>query len=849
MLNLAEYRPKAKALPDLLNIAFLVDERDVGRHKMGIALNKSGSLMAGFTFGGPDLESSSPNDLNYLSAHLNHAIARLGTGWALHIDMVRKEAPGYIPEELCMFLDPVSHTIDAERRLQHEEESAHFEGRTTFIFSWDIPTSAESGLTKFILENADHESDSLKEHISRFSTDLETIMNICGGSGVVVPLSSSDLLTQIHGCLTGDYHQLGVPKIPAYLDAVLGAHDVVSGFEPRIHDGGQWQEMRAISISGWPSESFPEILESLNTLPVELRFSVRYIFIDPNESVGMLNKYRRNWFQKRHGLGTQVGMAMGGEGSAFENTDALSMTADADGAIAEASSNVIRFGFMSANIILFSPNKREMANRVKMVRKHLDNLGFVSRVESINAFEAFMGSIPGHCYENVRRPLMNTMNLMDIAPTTSIWTGDEYSPNPLTAAIYRALKDDNGDAMFSKSQKAPPLFYGATTGNTPFRFNHHIEDVGHLLIAGPTGAGKSVLLSLMAVQQLRYPDARVFSFDKGWSIFTLCRAVGGAHYDIGNDENPITFAPLSRVHESASERRWAEDWIANLCILQGVSVDSARQDRIHQAIEALAAADGRSMTDFENLVQDEEVRSAVHFYTLTGRTGNLLDANTDALSLEGARFSVFELENLLGSGDDMAKLVTVPVLLYIFHRIEKSLDGSPAIILLDEAWAMLDNPLFSSKIKEWLKVMRKFNVSVIFATQSLSDLKDSPLKPVIMESCLTKILLPNRNAAANDSAPLYHDLGLNDSQIKLLQQSTPKSDYYIVSPEGRRRITLAMGPVALAFCAVSDRKSVARVRELIAEHGVRWPVEWLRERLPQQRQDWTDYLARQYEQV
>ena len=137
MLNLSEYRPKAKALPDLLNIAFLVDERDVGRHKMGIALNKSGSLMAGFTFGGPDLESSSPNDLNYLSAHLNHAIARLGTGWALHIDMVRKEAPGYIPEELCMFPDPVSHTIDAERRLQHEEESAHFEGRTTFSFSWD----------------------------------------------------------------------------------------------------------------------------------------------------------------------------------------------------------------------------------------------------------------------------------------------------------------------------------------------------------------------------------------------------------------------------------------------------------------------------------------------------------------------------------------------------------------------------------------------------------------------------------------------------------------------------------------------------------------------------------------
>lgn len=840
MINLTEYRPKAKALPDLLNLAFLVAEPTLdGNKKFGIALNKNGSLMAGFSFSGPDIESSSEADLEALSAHLNHALNRLGDGWAVHFDTVREPAPGYTPADQCAFPDPVSALIDSERRQQYTIEerggARHFLTRQVAVFSFSLPTDAENRLERMLVSNIDRAEASLDEQINRFKGDMESIMAVFAGVARVKPMSARELLGHIHGALTGDYHPINPPKIPAYLDAVIGAHNFIGGFAPRIDN----KHIAVVGIAGYPPETTPVILEQLNTLALPFRFSLRFIFLDPDQAQKQLSIYRRNWFQKRHSLMAQVSMAMGGQGGAFENQDALDMTRDADAALSEASSGLVRYGYFTPQIILHDENKALLDDRVKIVTKFFNNLGFVARVETINAVESFLGSIPGHVYENVRRPLMSSLTLMDLCPTTSVWTGDEHNPNPLYRPFY------NG-------KPAPCLLHAATTGNTPFRFSLHVGDLGHTLIAGPTGAGKSVLLALIEAQHLRYPNARVFGFDKGWSSFALCNAVGGAHYDIGNEDAPLSFAPLSRVHESQAERAFAEEWLESIAVLQGVPVDAERRMRIHEAVSALADPDytgERGVNNLLNLLQDDALRSAVEFYSSTGRAGELLSAPTDTLDLSGSRFSVFELEHLL-TGGETSKLIIVPTLLYLFHRIEVALAaGDPALIVLDEAWVMLDNPIFSAKIREWLKVLRKFNAAVVFATQSLADLQNSPLRPVLMESCPTKILLPNREAMSENLRPLYHDIGLNEHQTRLLAMSTPKQDYYIVSPEGRRRVQLALGPVALAFTAVSSRKDVQRVRELIAQYGVRWPLEWLRERLDPAHHDWVSFAQQLFDEA
>ncbi len=825
MINLREYRHKVRGLPSLINMAFLVGEPPIMGRPIGIGLTKSSHLIAGFEYAGPDLDSTGPDDLEVLSAQINHAIARLGSGRTLHVDLIREPVSSYTPDSECHFPDPVTHVIDAERREQHQHEGAHFVSRYVAVFGYQIPTAIENRLVDAVISNKSAKDDGLNEHIKRFTAELENIVQIFSSQCKVAPLDSSGLMTHIHGCLTGDHHKLATPKIPAYLDAVIGAHDLVGGFEPKIDD----KHIRVVSIAGWPSETFPEILENLSKLPFPLRYSIRYLFLDPTEAIQKLTVYRRNWFQKRHGLSTQISMAMGGEGSAFLNQDALSMTADSDTAIAEASSGVVRYGYMTANIIIHANDAAVANERVRQVSQHINNLGFVARVESVNAVKAWLGSVPGQMFENVRRPLMNTLNLADIMPTTSIWSGPDRNPNPMQI-----------DPV--SKRHAPPLLYGATTGNTPFRLSLHVDDVGHTFIAGPTGSGKSALLALLAAQHMRYENARVFAFDKGLSLLALTMACGGAHYEPGADSSTLAFAPLSRIDESPSERAWAGEWIEGLCVLQGLNVTINQRNAIHAAIEALAQSGDdtkRGLTEFANTVQNLEIRDALHFYA----SNKMLDAHEDSLELTGSRFSVFEIEQLLGSGNKIA----APVLLYLFHRIEKSLDGSPTLIILDEAWAMLDHPLFAAKIREWLKVLRKANAAVVFATQSLADLQNNPLRPVLMESCPTKILLPNTEAMSENLRPLYRDLGLNEWQTRLLRNSTPKSDYYVVTPNGRRRITLAVGPVALAFIGASDKKSLARIRELAKTHGDRWTVEWLRERLPRDNQGWTKHLSDTYD--
>jgi type IV secretion system protein VirB4 len=153
----------------------------------------------------------------------------------------------------------------------------------------------------------------------------------------------------------------------------------------------------------------------------------------------------------------------------------------------------------------------------------------------------------------------------------------------------------------------------------------------------------------------------------------------------------------------------------------------------------------------------------------------------------------------------------------LFRRIERRLSGAPSLIVLDEAWLMLGHPVFREKIREWLKVLRKKNVAVVFATQSLSDIADSPIAPAIIENCPTRIFLPNANALEERTRKVYESFGLNDRQLHILQQAVPKRDYYYQSREGNRLFELGLGTVALAFCAAGSPQDHARINHVLNE--------------------------------
>jgi type IV secretion system protein VirB4 len=366
-----------------------------------------------------------------------------------------------------------------------------------------------------------------------------------------------------------------------------------------------------------------------------------------------------------------------------------------------------------------------------------------------------------------------------------------------------------------------------TQGSTPFRLNLHVNDLAHSVVFGRTGAGKSTLLALLAAQLRRYPKMTLYAFDKGLSLYPLTAAIrassqgkSGQHFTVAGDDDTLAFCPLQFL-ETRADRAWAMEWINTLLALNGLNTTAAQRNDIASAIVTMEKSHACTLSEFSVTVQDEQIRETLKNYTIDGAMGHLLDAKTDGLDLSD--FTVFEIEELMNLGDRYA----LPVLLYLFRRIERSLHGQPAAIILDEAWLMLGHPVFREKIREWFKVLRRANCFVLMATQSLTDAANSGIFDVIVESTATKLLLPNVYARDEDTANLYQRMGLNSRQIDILGTATPKRHYYYVSEQGRRLFDLAIGPLAMAFVGVSDKDSLATIRQLESRHGNRWVSEWL----------------------
>jgi type IV secretion system protein VirB4 len=221
------------------------------------------------------------------------------------------------------------------------------------------------------------------------------------------------------------------------------------------------------------------------------------------------------------------------------------------------------------------------------------------------------------------------------------------------------------------------------------------------------------------------------------------------------------------------------------------------------------------------LLQSSALKQALRPYCLGGPFGRLLDADSERLG--EADMQVFETEGLIGAGAAPA------VLAYLFHRIESRLDGRPTLLIVDEGWLALDDPGFAQQLREWLKTLRKKNASVVFATQSLADIETSPIAPAIVESCPTRLFLPNERAIEPQITAVYRRFGLNDRQIEIISRATPKRDYYCQSRRGNRLFELGLGEVALAFTAASSKSDQIAIAELMAEHGRDgFAAAWLR---------------------
>jgi type IV secretion system protein VirB4 len=523
MMNLAEYRRTASRLADYLPWVALVGE--------GVVLNKDGSFQRTAKFRGPDLDSAVAAELVAVAGRLNNAFRRLGSGWAIFVEAQRSEAATYPADR---FPDPASALVDAERKADFEEEGSHFVSGYFLTFLWLPPAEDAARSESWLYEGRETSGVNPWELVRGFIDRTDRVLALLDG---FMPecswLDDAGTLTYLHSTISTNRHRVRVPEVPMYLDALLADQPLTGGLEPRLG----LSHLRVLTITGFPGTTTPGLLDEMNRLAFPYRWSTRAILMDKTDATRLLTKIRRQWFAKRKSIAAIIKEVMTNEQSALVDTDAANKAADADMALQELGADMAGMAYVTATVTVWDEDARRADEKLRLVEKIIQSRDFSVMVETVNAVDAWLGSLPGHAYANVRQPPVSTLNLAHMVPSSAVWAGPE--------------RDDHFGA--------PPLLYGRTEGSTPFRLSLHVGDVGHTLVVGPTGAGKSVLLALMALQFRRYARSQVFAFDFGGSIRASALAMQGDWHDLGGEltdasETSVSLQPLARIHETSRSR-------------------------------------------------------------------------------------------------------------------------------------------------------------------------------------------------------------------------------------------------------------------------------------------------------
>lgn len=758
-----------------------------------IVLNKDGSIQTTFNYRGPDLDSAIREQLSVITQKLNAAFMSLDTGWVMFFESQRIPSTDYPTD--AYFPDPITKIMDDERKEFFSSGDSHFESEYYATLYWMPPNDHEGRLRSFVVEGKKQKGLTEDDYLVAFKTVVEAVYKAFFACQIPCEILSADeMVSYLYSTVSMHRRKLKLPKHPLLLDQFLCDSALSGGLEPRLGS----KHMRIVTIIGYMDNTIFGIFDNLNLQNFSYRWISRYYCLGKLDSLDEVHKKTREWKAKFKGVMDMVReFASGQEDNSNINQTAVTKYQQAKTAEMWIESDITSYGYYTSCIVVLADSPDEADVRAKAVVQTINNIGFKAKVEDLNSVDAWMGTLPGNVGRNVRRHLVSCTNLIHMMPLSTIWAG----------------------ASRNKHLDGPPLLYTQTSGNTPFRLSLHVGDVGHTLVVGPTGAGKSVFLNMVEASFRKYKDARVFVFDKGASNYVLTRGVGGTFFDLGNEESgALSFQPLAMIDDD-KERQWALEWICDYVRQENLEITPERKQLIWDALEAVATSYVgenkrlRRMTNLVNAIQSEELKNALAPLCSGGPYGRIFDSDVDNLQL--GSWQTFEMEKLMNTPQ-----IVGTTLMYIFHRIEQSLKGEPTIIVLDECWVFFDNEQFAAKIREWLKVLRKANASVIFATQSITDIVNSPIFHTVLDSCYSRIFLPNNDALEETMKENYGLFGLNRRQIEIIASATKKLHYYYVSSYGSRLFQLALDacPVSLAYVAVNTEGVIA-AKEIFRKYG------------------------------
>ena len=789
MSLIREYTDEKKKLSTYIPCLLFCDE--------GIILNTNGTLMKTIEFRGIDLDREEYTSILSKISQLNNVFKRIDGGWTISIDCIRKKSKKYIKSE---FPDKAGNLIENQRE-KHFNAGNHYESIFYMTFIYLLPLDTNKKFTSFFIKEEEvynRETEDIIKFKKEFYEKYDLIKTVFLKEKVR-ELSSEETLTYLHSLVSNTEQNVVLPNPPIYLNNYICDTYVVGGLKPMLGN----QHLRVISIIGFPLQTNPSLLDELNKLDIEYRWNTRYMIIDKLEALSILEKKRKAWFSGRKSLFQIASEQFTNKESTKINRDSEEKANQIDAEIDNLRSDYYTEGYYSSCIIIKDKDLKSLEEKIKLIKRVITRKGMTVIEESVNSIEAWIGSFSGNIFNNLRKPIINSVTFSHLIPSSAIWAGLPYN----------------------KHLNAPPLIYTQTDGSTPFYFNLHVGDVGHTLILGPTGAGKSVLLGTIASQWRKYVNrktgidkpAKVYFFDKGSSSRVLTHAVGGKFYFIGEDE--MSFQPLAFVNDEL-EQEWAIEWIISILEQENLEVTPDMKGDIWRTIQLVGEqkVEFRTMTSFVALCQNIKIKETLETFTMKGACGKYFDGDKNTVKDE--KWQVFEMEEVSKN-----QQVIAPLLQYLFHIIERNLDGSPTLIILDEGWLYLKRQDFVNKIQEWLKVLRRANACVVFASQELSDIEKSPIFSTILEACKTKVFLPNPNAGNENNIKLYEQFGINSRELQYIINGTQKKDYYYKSDLGSREFQLELSKEELWLLASSTKDDLIKAIEI--NENIKNPDEFL----------------------
>lgn len=586
----------------------------------------------------------------------------------------------------------------------------------------------------------------------------------------------NEVLELLSALYNGEMRPVRRPAADAVIGRMLPYRRISFGMDAlETRGAGDASFSAMISLKDYPEGTSPGMMDALLRLPLEIVLSESYAPSD------------------RQVARERIDLAIRRLRSADE--EAMAERAEMQRARDGLGLGAVGFGDHHLSILVRTDNLALLDDAAATCAAALADVGAVAVMEDVNLEPAFWGQFPGNEAYLVRRSLISSANM----------------------ACFASLHGFSmGQAQGNHWGEAVSLLQ--TTSATPFFFNFHHGDLGNFTIIGPSGSGKTVVLNFLAAQAQKFsPRTILFDKDRGAEIFV--RAIGGRYSRIAAGE-PSGFNPLS-LPDRPENRAFLRDWLGVLLEANGPEELAT----ISAAVDAAYANDPalRRLSHFRELLagtrrpQPGDLASRLDAWIGHGPHGAgehawLFDNGLDRLDME-ARTLGFDMTALLES-----PRLRTPVMMYLFHRIEERLDGKPTMILIDEGWKALDDEVFASRIRDWLKTLRKRNALVGFATQSARDALDSKISTALVEQTATMIFMPNARAKAEDYCEGF---GLTEHELDLIRSLPAHSRCFLIrQPNASVVVRLDMSGMPEAITVLSGRESsVRKLDALRAELG------------------------------